>query len=496
MPGIAPVHAVRMPSRTNVRCRAWLVLRQPRPSVCHREQTLPQPTDCSNERPSRSLCHDITVATAPITTVSHGTLNGASAHRPFDRWLRYPAGLSGAALDATFEQIGRMRRGGAIIDPFCGVGTVGTAARTHELGFIGIEAHPWIAQVARLKFETPDEPATLRSDAEELVRDLGPSDTHDEHELIRRAFAPEMLGLLVTLRERIRNSKSVWREHLDLALLANLRSHAAVKVGWPYQLPRQPREPRSNDPAALFIRRTGLMAEDLERSDASHSAAQVIHGDSRDPLTWAAADLSVARAAISSPPYLNNFDYADATRLELYFARTVSSWKELVTHVRSGMLVATTQQTTIETARHADEQLAAWPGVHAHVRRIIGSLECERLRRGRGKEYSRVAGPYFAGIGQVLENLAFALPSNAPIALVVGDSAPYGIFIDTPAILLAIGAEVGLIPVGSSVLRTRGSKWRTNGSRHQVPLTEKLVEFRVRPRTRGRGQKKSHQQSA
>jgi hypothetical protein len=385
------------------------------------------------------------------------------------------------ALAATFEMVGAIGDRRVIVDPFCGVGTVGTTAREKGLGFLGIETHPWIAHAASLKFYAPGGSDVLRAEALDLVADLVPGIIDDEHELVRRAFTPDVLGLLVALRDRIRASTSPWRDHLELALLSNLRAHAAVKVGWPYQLPAKSRAPRSTDPAGYFVRRVTMMADDLDTWPSQVPLAKIVRGDSRDAASWAAADLSEAGAAISSPPYLNNFDYADATRLELYFSGAVSSWHELSTKVRCGMVVATTQQTSVATAQAALEQLAIWPGVFAHVRRLTEQLERERLRRRRGKEYSRVIAAYFAGVGQVLAHLATALPPKAPVALVVGDSAPYGIFIDTPGILLAVGAEVGLTPVGTRVLRTRGTKWRTNGSRHQVPLSEKLVGFRVAP---------------
>jgi hypothetical protein len=418
------------------------------------------------------------VATNCNTTAIPGS-HGASSRRPFDRWLRYPAGLSEAALSAAFDLVGNVAEGGLVVDPFCGVATVGTAARSKGLGFMGIETHPWIAHAASLKFRAPGPVEDLRAAAADVAVDVAAEAIDDEHELVRRAFSADVLGVLVGLRERIRGSDGPWREHLELALLANLRAHAAVKVGWPYQLPGKPREARSTDPVKFFLRRVKMMADDLAGWAIDAPIATVVHGDSRDATSWRAGDLSGASAAISSPPYLNNFDYADATRLELYFAGEVSTWRELCLDVREGMVVATTQQTSIGAAEAGLEQLIAWPGVHAHVRRLIQHLERERVRRPRGKEYSRVVAPYFVGVGEVLTHLAAALPANAPVALVVGDSAPYGIFIDTPAILLAVGAEVGLRPVGTHLLRSRGAKWRTNGSRHQVPLTEKLVEFRV-----------------
>jgi hypothetical protein len=419
------------------------------------------------------------------TTVqkAHATVSGAphgtSSSRAFDRWLRYPAGFSEHALAAAFAALADVGQSGVVVDPFCGVGTVGTKARTMGLGFIGIEAHPWIAKIASLKFSSPGAAESLRDAALQVTSDLEPSDIKKEHELVRRSFAPEVLGLLVSLRERIRESDDMWRDYLELALLSNLRTHAAVKVGWPYQLPSQPRKPRSTDPVKMLLRRVSMMVEDLAGSQADGVSAVVVCGDSRDATSWSVANPVDAVGVISSPPYLNNFDYADATRLELYFSGAVSSWKELCDDVRSGMVTATTQQTSVHCAEEALESLSSWPTVHTQVRRLIHGLERERRRRPRGKEYSRVVAPYFDDLGRVLAHLAANLPKGISLAFVVGDSAPYGIYIDTPNILLALGAETGLVPITAKRLRSRGLRWRTNGSRHQVPLSEQLVTFRV-----------------
>lgn len=423
-------------------------------------------------------CDTATVVSGP-TTVASGTSNGVSRRRAFDRWLRYPAGFSESTLHEAFTCLEGTDPRGAVVDPFCGVATVGTAARSQGRGFIGLEAHPWIATAAQLKFEVPADPAGLVAAASEIVADVGPGDVSDEPELLRRVFSDEVLAILVTLRERIRSSTSVWTRHLELALMSNLRAHAGVKVGWPYQLPSQPRQARSADPCRFLQRRANMMADDLALWAQNAPPSVVVHGDSRDAQTWTSADFSAAVGAVSSPPYLNNFDYADATRLEMYFSGAVSSWRELCLDVRDGMVVATTQQSSVGQAATALDALRRWPGVRAHVERLAGELERERLRRPRGKEYSRVVAPYFAGVGRVLEYLASALPAGAPVVLVVGDSAPYGIYVDTPSILLALGSEVGLEPVANRPLRSRGTKWRTNGSRHQVALSEQLVELRV-----------------
>ena len=90
------------------------------------------------------------------------------------------------------------------------------------------------------------------------------------------------------------------------------------------------------DATKRFVQRAQWMAEDLIDAPSPLDSV-VVAGDSRESLPWATAlGDRTADACIASPPYLNNFDYADATRLELYFWGAVASWKEMCASVRSG----------------------------------------------------------------------------------------------------------------------------------------------------------------
>jgi DNA modification methylase len=51
---------------------------------------------------------------------------------------------------------------------------------------------------------------------------------------------------------------------------------------------------------------------------------KIILGDSRD--TTADIEDDSADHIFTSPPYLNNFDYADRTRLEMYFMGDAKNW--------------------------------------------------------------------------------------------------------------------------------------------------------------------------
>lgn len=407
-----------------------------------------------------------------------GAVYGTSRDRPYDRWFRYPAGFSPDALALAAAAVGQE---GRIVDPF--FGSASTAVGLAGRPVVGIETHPLIAQLAAAKLTpAPGPPEGLRRAAETLLETAAatPARAEHEHALVRECFEAETLAQLAGLRDSIAvMSRNPWRRHLRWALLATLRDVASVKVGWPYQRPKLGRRAPYRDPAARLLARAAMMADDLA-SDGPHPTGRVVRGDARRAATWARGARDEAFAGcVTSPPYLNNFDYADATRLELYFLKEISTWREMCEEVRAGMVVATTQQSARGRADRALARLRReLPGVGAELAALTEDLRKERDRRDRGKEYNQVLPTYFADLTRVLRHLHQHLAPGAVAAWVVGDSAPYGVYVDTPRLLGDLASELGFDYLDDVTVRSRGLRWRTNGSRHQVPLTERLVTFR------------------
>lgn len=428
---------------------------------------------------------------APITPTSgRGRRHGTSNSQPFDRWFRYPAGF---ASDYATTLLGYLNlpSGGTILDCFAGSGVAGTAARSIGLGFVGIEAHPLIAELAELKLSHPPGPSTnLGSAAAETViaanklvsrRQGARSAAAKQPDLVQRCFSPGDLEQLVALRDAIKKNYSApWSPYLKWALLASLRDLAAVKVGWPYQRPGVQRKQRYNEPMQRFIARIRLMQDDLSKSAKleARTSASMICGDSRTDTAWESISPGSIDGCLSSPPYLNNFDYADATRLELYFWGDVTSWAEMCKTVRSGMVTATTQQSSVNAASTASSGLAQLGKTFTRIEDITSELEIQRKSRGRGKEYDRVVPDYFLGILDVLSRLAKVLESGAPSVWLIGDSAPYGVYIDTPALIGEIAEHLGFRVEEDLALRQRGLRWASTGMRHDIELTERLLLFR------------------
>lgn len=417
------------------------------------------------------------VAAVLSPELADGAAHGTSRTVPFDRWFRYPAGFSPRALERALDVMAP-RPGWKVIDPFAGAGTAGTGLQGTQAQFVGIEAHPLVAELADLKFRRPSSPSNLREAARQLLTKVVPSSkSSGEHELVRRCFEAETLDRLVDIREALSSAPDESRTFLKWALLGLLREVASVRVGWPYQRPALKRRPPFRDVNGRFVARVEMIADDLAQSPTQ--IGQVFCGDSRDPAVWDRASAAGGLdGCISSPPYLNNFDYADATRLEVYFSRYAGNWRELCTGVRRDMIVASTQQTSRARATQSREALVAWPSVFEEVGALTDSLSIERGKRLRGKEYDQLLPSYIHDIGCVFTLLHANLRPGSLCVFVVGDSAPYGVYIDTPRLLSELAQDVGFATASDDVIRRRGDRWKSNGSRHRVALTERLLVLR------------------
>jgi hypothetical protein len=408
-----------------------------------------------------------------------GRANGPTPDVALSRWFRYAAGFSADSLERSFTAL-ELRPKALVADPFAGVATAGVAAVDRGHSFHGIEAHRLVAEIGQLKFARPGPADGLSAAAQVIVERSnmrGPT-AAEETTLVKSSFPADVLDELVALREAIKASRSPWRLHLKWALLASLRDLAAVNVGWPYQRPTRERTAPYTKATARFLQRVDVMVGDLRALSEDRGCGTVVQGDSRLVAGWSGLRKERVDGCVSSPPYLNNFDYADATRLELYFWGELRTWRDLTVHLRSQMVRAATHQTTDGAAADAKKRLMRMPATLARVTEIETELAVQRAKRPRGKQYDRLLVCYAADMVDVLSHLFQVLRPGGKCAWTIGDSAPYGVYIDTPALIASFASELGFETVGTETLRSRGLRWRTNGTRHQVALCEKVLLFR------------------
>jgi len=411
-----------------------------------------------------------------------------SKSAPIHRWFQYPAGFSYRAVQYVLAEYG-IRPGQMVYDPFVGTGTTLIECKKNNIASHGVEAHPFVHWVAKIKLTWDYEFVALRASIVRLLENLEeanpqPSTLNSQLDafpaLVRKCFSEENLRRLVAIRNAIVHGDSCdsHRDFLLLGLACTLRQASAAATGWPYIAPAK----RIEEKPALeaFTRQIWQMYQDvMEAAQLASSAEAVVHlADARNsPLPDEACDLS-----FTSPPYLNNYDYADRTRLELYFLEMARSWAEISEKIRSRLIIsATTQINRRDYDLNAPLSAlleGAAPEVAAKLKEAAARLTEVRLRKGGKKSYDIMVAQYFNDMTLVLQDNFRVLRPGASFVLILGDSAPYGVYVPTHEYLGKIALGLGFKEYQVTPLRRRGSKWPNNSQRHREPLQEVILSIR------------------
>ena len=323
---------------------------------------------------------------------------------PVHRWFRYSAGFSAAWVREVIQrekQKGRRR----VFDPFVGSGTVALESELCQVEGIGIEAHPFVARIARAKLHWRESPKIFTAYALSILEEARKEQVEREAypALTRKCFPPQTLRRLEALRRvcQRRADGSPVSELSWLVLCAILRECSPVGTAqWQYVLPRKSKA-RAIDPFKAFEAAVYLFSSDMAQRQRQELGPrpQLLVEDAREcksvPAGW--ADL-----VITSPPYANNYDYADATRLEMTFFGEVEGWGCLQETVRRHLVRSCTQHVAPLT-KQTDGILQApvLAPIAGELRETCQRLAREREGHGGKKPYHTMVAAYFKDMAEV-----------------------------------------------------------------------------------------------
>jgi len=364
-----------------------------------------------------------------------------------------------------------------VLDPFAGSGTVLLEAESACMDAVGIEPHPFVWRVARAKLYWHENHKQFRSYGTAVLKRAkllkGSADGYPP--LINKCFPPETLAKLDSL-------KRVWESEADgspcseltwLAMASILRDCSpAGTAPWQYILPRK-QKAKVVDPYTAFEAKIMLMSGDMATRQSKNivKRARVNKEDARNcpsvPNAW--ADL-----VITSPPYANNYDYADATRLEMSFFGDVQSWGDLQEAVRRHLIRSCTQHVAKfngETYKIIEDPILT--PIKSEINQTARALEVERENHGGKKPYHTMIAAYFSDMAKMWKELRRVTSKGALVCFVIGDSAPYGIYVPVDRWLGELALAAGFKSFTFEKLRSRNIKWKNR--KHRVPLHEGIL---------------------
>lgn len=422
-----------------------------------------------------SLFEDISAVRSNLEVSRSGTfLDNMSL--PIHRWFRYSAGFAAQWVEQVLAEWG-IKKDHLVLDPFAGSGTVSVVCDKLGIPSLGVEAHPVVGRIlkAKLLWATPPEHVTdfaaaMLSEAQKLK-----PPKVEYPLLIERSYEPDSLASLnalksawVLLQDKSPESELVW-----LALTAILRATSTAGTAqWQYILPNKTKK-RVIEPLFAFQQQIGIINADLRwmQAQAKQSYANVIAGDARTFADGVNFDVD---AVITSPPYANNYDYADALRFEMTFWGDVNGWSDIHNAVRRHLIVSSSQHSSRE--RLVLEDLLASENVVAirtELEKVVHELAKVRESHGGKKHYHTMVAAYCRDISLVLQQLRKVCKPGARMCWVIGDSAPYGVYCPIESWIAELAMAAGFKDYRFEKLRDRNIKWKNR--KHRVPLKEGLL---------------------
>ncbi len=278
----------------------------------------------------------IETARLPTNTTTH--------QHPVHRWFNFITGFSPEFVHECCEEAAAQGQVATLLDPFAGCATAPLVACQRGIRAIGYEPHPFFFRIARAKFPAPDSLRQLEGIERVLqggMRQPRPVSILPEGPgtFLRKLFPEDSLERLLGAREAL---YSEGLQDNDLAFLVLSRvldkcSHS--QTDGIYKAPTSRKEAAS--PLVAFREAVNLIRADLEaaRGYDYRSRAHLVEESAEQMKAVEADSVSLI---VTSPPYLNNFDFAEMTRMHLYFWEMATTWGEITERVRSKLIVNTT----------------------------------------------------------------------------------------------------------------------------------------------------------
>jgi len=410
----------------------------------------------------------MTTVPSPRATAQHRLpTNTTTRHHPVHRWLNFIAGFSPEFVNAAIIQAA-LPAEAILLDPFTGMATALVESNLTGIDAIGYEPHPFFYDIALAKVSARNE-TDLDVIESILKSDDQPVDAHrlwgpDAHTFLSKLIDKGNLAALAQLRAAEDRCPAELRNLYRLVVTRILEGAAGAKTDGIYKAPTTLKrsvdiEHTTKAVLGQIRQDIGIIVgnEQLDLFPKPKHGTSVIYGHTAEAMPEIAE--SSIDICVTSPPYFNNFDFAEMTRMELYYWNYAASWREITDQVRSKLIINTTTAPTAERRRQ-DHWVASIPDeILATLMDLKTALTQQKLQRPGKKEYDSLVFPYFSQMNSVIKEVHRTLKAGASFHMVVSDAALYGVHVHTEDLLAHLMSLEGFEVKEIIRLRDRGGRW-------------------------------------
>ncbi|MDD6473082.1 MAG: methyltransferase [Bacteroidales bacterium] len=399
---------------------------------------------------------------------------------PVHNWYKFTAGFSYKFVDIILEDY--KDKDIVVYEPFAGCGT--TLVECQKLGFrsIGNESQELMCNVIHAKLNwtiTKQQYTRAKNNIKKYVEENKriAEITAKFHPLLVTLYDEPSLRELYCIRDgikRLRN-KDV-QQFFNLALSQTLHKAAIHPIAVPY-ISRSTFLSDSGRAWEKFQRISEQMYSNIQQMPHHEQLATVYNWDSRVKNEDVADDS--CGLCITSPPYLNNLDYGEVSKVHSHFFEMTNDWNDITEKVRRKLVTGATTHyrdtefvmeefTQKEFAQHNSDTMGKLVELYGRIK------ENAKQRKGK-KSFHILMMHYFEDMYYVLKEMRRVLRYGGEAYLVLGDSAPYGIYVPTTQILGDIALSAGFTEFSIHKIRSRGDKWKNLKNRHNISLSENIL---------------------
>jgi DNA modification methylase len=368
---------------------------------------------------------------------------------PRHRWFVIKEGFSPKVFQAAADTV-TFSKGDAIIDPFCGSGTVPVTASLLGHTAYGIEVNPFLAFVSRTKL-TPCRPAAVQKQLRCVLDGVrrgkksrleGYSTFSETKSSAKWLFNRPVLKSFEGGWSATQRCPQPASDLLKLSLLgAAMDNCNATADGKCLRYRKDWRSARFGKASFVeaFESRVEKVCADLGLSNIPGVDSKIFPGDARKLME---SDGRRFKLCVTSPPYLNSFDYSDIYRPELFLGKFVGSNAELAA-IRKSTVRSHVQANWAQPERESFGQL--FTNVINDVRSRSNILWDHRI--------PAMIQAYFEDMERVLLRLRRLAVPGAAVWMVVATSAYAGVEVPVDFIIAEIAERSGWFLSDVGVIR-------------------------------------------
>jgi len=402
---------------------------------------------------------------------------------PIHNWYKFTAGFSYKFVDEIIDlEKLTIDKDSQIFDPFAGCGTTLVSAQKKGVKAVGNESQEFMYNIIKGKLNWD-----IKEDLYKVYLELIFDFINDKkktlnfklvaHPLLTSLYNTEILQTLYLLKDIIGTIKEKkYNLFFKLALSQVLHKVSNHPIAIPY-ISRNKFLHNKKSVWETFEGITQQMLIDILLFSKAKHTSKIYLQDSRKANRFIINEQ--CSLCITSPPYLNNLDYGEVSKVHTHFFDITSSWNDITNKVRKKLVTGATthyKETNFDMQKYLSSDFAIQnPDLALElVQSSYRIKEAANLRSGK-KSFDILTLLYFEDMYKVLLEIRRVLKLNHKAYLILGDSAPYGILIPTTEILGKIALNIGFTNYEIQKIRTRGTKWKSLRYRHSLELSENVL---------------------